>query len=85
MAGSNFTAGVGFFEAVPDAEIARRAEMIRRAKIAVGGRDLSDRELDALLPPIECKRTRRRLASTSSRPRIPLDGITGRIAAEKHP
>jgi len=48
-------------EAVPDAELARRAEILRRAKEAVGGRALSDAEMDRLLPPVECRRTRMRL------------------------
>jgi len=62
MAGSNYSdTSRGFYESVPDAELARRAEILRRAKEAVGGRALSDAEMDRLLPPVECRRTRMRL------------------------
>ena len=63
MAGRNFTRGFGggLYEAVSDADVPRRTELVRRAKDAVGGRGLTDTELDAVLPPVECLRTRIRV------------------------
>jgi hypothetical protein len=52
---------------VPDEELAQRLEKVRRVKLSLG-RDLTDAELDAILPPIDCRRTRQRLAG------LPLDG-----------
>jgi hypothetical protein len=43
-------------------EVRQRLELIRRAKNQVGGRGLSNDELDAILPPVDCRRTRDRLS-----------------------
>jgi hypothetical protein len=42
--------------------VRRRMELVRRAKDRVGGRGLSNDELDRILPPVDCRRTRQRLA-----------------------
>ncbi|HEV3343938.1 MAG TPA: hypothetical protein VG125_26425 [Pirellulales bacterium] len=51
----------GFHAAMRDMELARRAQLIRKAKEAVGGRPLTGEELDRLIPPMDCYWTRRRL------------------------
>lgn len=42
-----------------DAEVERRLAIIRAAKARLG-RDLTLEELDGLIPPVECRRTRDR-------------------------
>ena len=71
MAGDNVARGIGFYTNVPDAEIERRIAIVRQAKIRVG-RDLSDDELDALLEPTPCRRTRLRLLRQAMRDIMPL-------------
>lgn len=46
---------------ISDAEIARRLAIIRAAKKRLG-RDLTETELDKLIEPVDCLRTRTRLA-----------------------
>ena len=55
---------IGFNASEP--EIAAAVEAVRRAKAEAGGRDLTLAELDAVMPAVECRRTRireRRLAA----------------------
>ena len=66
MAATNWARGCpGWYEHVPEAEIERRAKLIMEAKQAVA-RDLTDAELDAILDPVDCRRTRHRLARGKS-------------------
>lgn len=44
-----------------DAEVEARRKIVAARKAAVGGRGLTEHELDALIDPIECLRTRSRL------------------------
>jgi len=65
MAGNNFSeTSKGFYVAAPDAEIERRIMIISAEKRRLG-RDLSALELDRLLPPVDCLRTRLRLAKAA--------------------
>jgi hypothetical protein len=50
-----------------DAEIARRIALAMKLKHSVEGRSLTDAELDQYLAPIDCKRTRNRLAGGAVR------------------
>jgi len=63
MAGSNWVAGKHqpVCQAT-DEEIAQRLELVRAVKRGVNGRSLTDQELDQLLEPTPCLRTRTRLA-----------------------
>ena len=62
MAGSNYSdSSKGFYEAVTDSEVATRLEIVRRLKESVGGRDLTPEELDRVIEPTPCRRTRLRL------------------------
>jgi len=62
MADTNFTTGrQGFYEHIPDAEIDKRWAIVRAEKIRLG-RNLKDEDLDRILDPVPCKRTRARLA-----------------------
>jgi hypothetical protein len=61
MAGNNICPGFGFVEVIEDAEIARRIKLIGAAKRGACGRELTDVELDALVEPTPCRRTRLRL------------------------
>lgn len=58
-------------EAIACREIARRKRLVRAAKLAKAelgnGSELSDDELDAILPPVECRRTRCRIAGVKYR------------------
>ena len=58
---SNVVPGKGFAVALSDAEIALRLRLVRAKKEQVGGRGLTDQELDGLIDPVDCKRTRSRV------------------------
>lgn len=60
MAGNNHTPGIGFYTSLPDHEVEQRIAIVRRAKARLA-RELTDDELDALIPPTPCRRTRLRL------------------------
>jgi hypothetical protein len=60
MAGHNIAPGIGFVESIEDAEIERPLALVRAAKQRLG-RDLTDVELDELIEPTPCRRTRLRL------------------------
>jgi hypothetical protein len=62
MAGNNITTGKGggVYSSVLDAEIARRLGIISAVKAKLG-RDLTDAELDRLIQPTPCRRTRIKL------------------------
>lgn len=66
MAGSNWAIGGIFYEQASDDEIESRIAIIRAAKRAAGSRELTDDELDRLLAPVPCLRTRRRLAAATA-------------------
>ena len=70
MAGHNIAPGIGFVESIEDAEIARRIAIIGAAKRRKCGDILSDAELDALIEPTPCRRTRLRLKRLSSVERL---------------
>jgi hypothetical protein len=80
MAGSNYsdTSG-GFYEAIPEHEVRRRLAIVQAAKHAVFGRDLSNDELDRLIEPTPCRRTRHRLARKSAGPRGPAAFTRGGV------
>jgi hypothetical protein len=51
---------------ITDAEVDQRLAIVRAAKAQVG-RDLTPEELDALIPPVSCRRTRDRLKAAAGR------------------
>ena len=61
MQHSNVTPGNGFTKAASDAEIKTNIQIVAELKRRCGGRSLTDAELDALIDPIDSKRTRCRL------------------------
>jgi hypothetical protein len=68
MQHSNVVPGkCGFAEALTDAEIEVNLKLVRDMKAAACGRSLTDEELDQVVEPIDCKRTRCRLAGGATR------------------
>jgi hypothetical protein len=60
MIHSNVIPGKGFAAALSNDEIADRLAIVAAKKEQVGGRGLTDQELDELVDPVDCKRSRSR-------------------------
>ena len=57
----NRGAGSGWFSPVTHAELRERLAVISAAKRATNGLEFTNEELDRLLSPVNCRRTRLRL------------------------
>lgn len=56
----NIVAGIGFVPALTERDIQERYALVKALKDRVGGRALTDAELDRVIEPVECKRSRAR-------------------------